>query len=55
MEAIVRDLVTKLSRPPTPFFPDWGAAAASGMARPYFDASVDGFGASVEQEQPDGS
>ena len=56
MEAIVRKLLEDLSAPPVLVYPDWDAVADN--SRPfllYCDASVDGFGATLEQEQKDGS
>ena len=56
MEAIVRTLLKELSAPPVMVNPDWYAVPDN--SRPfllYCDASVDGFGATLEQEQKDGS
>ena len=53
MEVIVREI---LAAPPILVFPDWDAVPEG--SRPfhvYFGACVDGFGAALEQEQPDGS
>eukprot|EP00752_Nemacystus_decipiens_P015617 g13940.t1 len=56
MEKIVRELLDELSHPPTLVFPDWDAVAdGSRVFLLFCDASIDGFGASLEQEQPDGS
>ncbi len=55
MEKIVRELLHELSNPPTLVFPDWDAVAdGSRLFLLFCDASVDGFGASLEQEQPNG-
>ena len=56
METIVRTLLEVLSAPPVLVNPDWDAVADN--SRPfllYCDASVDGFGVTLEQEQKDGS
>eukprot|EP00752_Nemacystus_decipiens_P012512 g11082.t1 len=56
MEATVRELLAELSRPPVLVFPDW--EAIEDQSRPFrlhTDASVDGLGATLEQEQPDGT
>ena len=55
MEAVVRTLLEKLSAPPVLVYPDQDSVADN--SRPflrYFDASVDGFGATLEQEQENG-
>ena len=54
METIVRELLAELSTPPVPVCPNWESVTDN--SRPfilYCDASVDGFGASLEQEQDD--
>ena len=56
MEVIVREILAELDAPPILVFPDWDAVADG--SRPfhvYCDACIDGFGAALEQEQPDGS
>ena len=56
MEIIVRTLLGGLSAPPVLVYPDWDAVADN--SRPfllYCDASVDGLGATLEQEQKGGS
>ena len=56
METIVRTLLEELSAPPVLVYPDWDAVADD--SRPYllyYNASVDGFGGTLEQEQTDGS
>ena len=56
METIVRTLLKELSPPPVLVYPDWDTVPDN--SRPfllYCDASVDGFGATLEQEQKDGS
>ena len=56
MEIIVREILAELAAPPILVFPDWDAVADG--SRPfhvYCDACIDGFGAALEQEQPDGS
>ena len=56
METIVRTLLEELSAPPVLVYPDWDAVADD--SRPYLlycNASVDGFGGTLEQEQTDGS
>lgn len=55
-EAIVRDILHDLTVPPILVFPDYDAVADDSRPfRLYCDASRDGFGATIEQEQPDGS
>ena len=57
METIVRELLAELSTPPVLVYPNWDAV--SDISRPFIlycdasDASVDGFGATLEQEQAD--
>ena len=56
MEVIVREILAELTAPPGLVLPDWDAVADG--SRPfhvYCDACIDGFGAALEQEQPDGS
>ena len=56
MEAIVRTLLEEPSAPPVLVYPNWDAVTDN--SRPFLlccDASVDGFGATLEQEQKDGS
>ncbi|CAB1100714.1 unnamed protein product [Ectocarpus sp. CCAP 1310/34] len=56
MEQAVRVLLAELANPPVLDYPDWDAV--SDGSRPlhlYCDASRDGFGATLEQEQPDSS
>ena len=56
MEDTVRALLAKLAAPPILVFPDWDAVIDS--TRPFrlhCDASTAGLGATLEQEQPDGS
>ncbi len=56
MESIVRGLLADLAAPPVLVYPDWDAVADG--SRPfllYCDASIDGFGGTLEQKQPDGS
>ena len=56
METPVRDILRELAKPPTLVYPDWDAVADNSRPfRLYCDASLDGFGATLEQEQPDGS
>lgn len=56
VEAIVRGLRAGLSAPPVVVFKDWDAVAeGSRPFRLYCDASVDGFDATLEQQQPNGS
>ena len=56
MEDIVRDMLAELAAPPVLIFPDWDAVEeGSRPFRVYCDASIDGFSATLEQEQPDGS
>ena len=56
MEAIVRDILTELTAAPVLVFPDWDAVEdGSRSFRVYCDASIDGFGSTLEQDQPDGS
>ena len=54
MKNIVRELLAELSAPPVLVYPNWDAV--SDNSRPfllYCDASVDGFGATLEQAQDD--
>ena len=54
MEAIVRELLAELFTPPVLVYPNWDGVTDN--SRPfllYCDASVDGFGATLEQEQDD--
>ena len=56
MEDTVRALLAELVTPPILVFPDWDAV--DDTSRPFClhcDASTAGLGATVEQEQPDGS
>ena len=56
MIKVVKTLLSELTRPPILVFPDW--AAVEDNSRPLrlcSDACIDGFGASLEQEQLDGS
>ena len=56
MEDIVRALLAKLAAPPTLVFPHWDAVIDT--TRPFrlhCDASTAGLGATLEQEQPDGT
>ena len=56
MENIVRTLLEELSAPPVLVYPDWDAVAdISHLFLLYYDASVDGFGANLEQEKKDAS
>ena len=55
METIVRAFLEELSAPPV-LVSDWDVVADNSRPfRLYCDASVDGFGATLEQEQKDGS
>ena len=50
------EILADLANPPILAFPDWDAAAdGSRTSHVYRDACIDGFGAALEQEQPDGS
>ena len=56
MEHTVRTLLAELTAPPICVFPDWDAVIDT--TRPFrlhCDASTAGLGATLEQEQPDGS
>ncbi|CAB1115342.1 unnamed protein product [Ectocarpus sp. CCAP 1310/34] len=56
MVKVVKTLLSELARPPILVFPDW--AAIEDNSRPLrlcSDACIDGFGASLEQEQLHGS
>ena len=56
MQVIVHILLEELSAPPVLIYPDWDTV--TGISRPfllYCDASIDGFGATLEQELKDGS
>ena len=56
MEAAVRALLAELAAPPILVFPDWDAVIdKSRPFRLHCDASTDGLGSTLEQEQPDGS
>ena len=56
MEVIVRGILHKLATLPILVNPDWDAVADnSSPFRLHWDAIIDGFGATLEQEQPDGS
>ena len=56
MEAAVRALLAELVAPPILVFPDWDAVInKSRPFRLHCDASTDGLGATLEQEQLDGS
>ena len=56
MEEAVRALLAGLAAPPILVFPDWDAVIdKSRPFRLHCDASTDGLGATLEQEQPDGS
>ena len=50
------EILAKLAAPPILVFPDWNAVADG--SRPfhvYCETCIDGFGAALEQKQPDGS
>ena len=56
MEVIVREILAEVAAPHVLVSPDWGTEADG--SRPFYvysDACLDGFGAALEQEQPDGS
>ena len=56
MEDTVRTLLAELAAPPILVFPDWNAVIdTSRPLRLHCDASAAGLGATLEQEQPDGS
>ena len=56
MEANVRAILRKLAEPPILVYPDWDAVAdKSRPFRFHCNASNDGFGATPEQDQSDGS
>ena len=56
MEDTVRTLLAELAAPPILVFPDWDAVIdTSRPFRLHCDASTAGLGATLEQEQPDGS
>ena len=56
MEDTVRALPAELAAPPILVFPDWDAVIdTSRPFRRHCDASTAGLGATLEQEQPDGS
>ena len=56
MEEAVRALLAELAAPPILVFPDWDAVIdKSRPFRLHCDASIDGLGATLEQEQPDSS
>ena len=56
MEDTVRALLAELAAPPILVFPDWDAVInTSRPFRLHCDASTAGLGATLEEEQPDGS
>ena len=56
MEDTIRSLLAELAAPPIFVFPDWDAVIdPSCPFRLHCDASTAGLGATLEQEQPDGS
>ena len=56
MEAIIRKILRELASPPILVYLDWDAVADNSRSFPlYCNASLDGFGTTLEQEQPDGS
>ena len=56
MEETVRALLAELVAPPILVFPDWDAVIDKSQPfRLHCDVSTDGLGATLEQEQPDGS
>ena len=56
MEETVKSLLRELCEPPVLVFPNWDAAVdGSRPFRLYCDACRDGFGATLEQQQEDGS
>ena len=56
MEKTIRALLAELAAPPILVFPDWDAVIdKSRPFRLHCDASTDGLGTTLEQEQPDGS
>ena len=55
MEAIARTLLEEISGPPVLVYPYWDAVADNFRPFLYCDASVDDFGATLEQEQKDDS
>ena len=56
MEATIRAILLELTEPPILVYPDWDAVADDSRPfRLYCDASIDRFGATLGQEQPDGS
>ena len=49
-------MLAGLADPPVLVFPDQDAVEdGSRPFRMYYDASIEGFGSTLEQEQPDGS
>ena len=56
MEAVVREILKVLTKPPVLVYPDFEAARDdSRKFRLYYDASAAGFGATLEQPQKDNS
>ena len=54
MEVIMRELLAELTTPPALVYPNWDAVTDNSCPfLLYCDASVDGFGAALEQEQDD--
>ena len=55
MEATIRAILHEFTEPPVFVYPDWDAVAETSRPfRLYCDARLDGFGATLEHEQPDG-
>ena len=55
MQNIARQLLHDLAKPPVMVFPDRNAVAATPAPSACTVAPADGFGATLKQEQPDGS
>ena len=56
MEIFVRKMLAELAAPSILVFPDWDAVIdGSRLFHVYCDAFIDGFGAALEQKQPDDS
>ena len=56
METTIGDILRELAKPPILVYPDWDTVADNSCPfHRYCDASLGGFGVTLEQEQPDGS
>ena len=51
----MRELLDELNNPPVLVYPDWDAASNASRSFRLCDASINGFGGTLERERPDGS